>query len=85
MKRDALAAELIHHREHPKVPTASQLVGDKVHRPALVYPRRPIQFEARLHGDLTALPGAYLQVFLAVEAMDQLVIHPPAFPPQKQV
>lgn len=85
MKRDALAAELIHHRENSEVSAVGLLVGDEVHRPALVHLSRLIELQPRLHRHLTALAGPYLQTFLAVEAVDQLVVCLPSFSQQQHV
>ena len=82
--QDALSREVVHDIEHPKTPAAGQLIGDKVHRPALIDRIGKEYWDSRSKELFTFL-GADLQAFLAIDPVGPLAIDDPPFDPQHVV
>src|SRR5690606_2989284 len=85
MKRQALPAELINHRQAPERATIRERVAHEVQTPALV---RPAQGPAHRPGHLAATTLAlatHREPLLAVEALDTLAVHRPPLAPKQQV
>ena len=73
-RRQALAREVVHHRQDPKAPPVAEAVGDEVQRPALVWPLRQGHRRPCAQGALAPPPRApaHLELLLPVFCGDVL-------------
>jgi len=81
----ALPGEVVHDRQRPELPPVREAVLQDIHRPQLLGPRGHRQRGGADPGpDLLPLPANF-QVFLRVDPVRPLVVHPEPFPAKKNV
>lgn len=71
----ALAGEVIDHGQDAKAPPVGESVGDEVQRPALIGSRGQNQGPSCPQGPFATAPAFHLELLLAIEAAELLVVH----------
>lgn len=75
-RRQRFLGEVVDHGQDAEAPPAGELVGHEVERPALVGTLRQRQRRPNANRPPTAPPAPHLQLLLAVEPAEALVVHP---------
>jgi len=84
-QRQALAREVVDDRQDAEAPPVGEAVGYKVQRPALIGTARQCDRRSHAQCPLAAATLAYLQLLLAVQPPEALLVHATALSGQQQM